>query len=212
MELTPNYQFPAPEENDTGATALWMEAFARAVDEKANAYKQAFEDFAKPPMIVTTNLSTSASVPFNTGEQPVLNELWTYTGSQIIYSNVPNPGFGAGDLPRPGWWAFGVCRASSTLSAAADNSNWPLILEVTSRNIAPGQDVPLARESMVYMDSNTAGEHWQMSGTVYVPPGVSADVSLKIVNNTSVTRTFLVGAVGFRYYLGSGDIAQRAGF
>lgn len=212
MERTPNYRFPAPQENDTGATALWMEAFARDVDNQLGRYRDAFEDFSKPPAIVTTNLSTSASIPFNTGEQYVLNELWTYSGSQVVYNNVGALPFSAGDFPRPGWWFWGVSKASSSLSAAADNSNWPLVLEVTSRNVAPGQDTVIGREQMVYMDSNTAGEHWQMSMSVYVPPGVVAYAGLKIVNNTSVTRTFLAGAVGFRYYMGSGDIAQRAGF
>jgi len=213
MELTPNLKLPAPGENDTGATALYMERLAREFDAKLSEYQAGFVDFGKSPAIITQTSSTSTSLPFNAGEQFVCNSLWTYTGGDVIYSNVGTPSVSqVGDLPRPGWWFVGVAKASSTLSAAADNSNWPLILEVLSGNVAPGQDVSLGRVSVVYLESNTAGEHWQMSMTVYVPPGVVAEVGLKTVNNTSVTRTFAAGAVGFRVYLGSGDIAERSGY
>lgn len=213
MNLTDNLKLPFPGEDDTGATALYLETLARAVDAKLTAYRDAWDGYNKPPCIITqTTVSDQAYTSYAT-EQAVLSELWTYTGTPVIYSNLPaGLGYADGDFPVAGWWHFGVYKASSTISSPQDNVGTEVALVAYSTEINPGVETELVRVQRPYFDSNTSGEHFEISATVYVPAGAVVRAEFRNFHAMTVPRVYPAGAVGFRYYLGSGDIAQKAGF
>lgn len=214
MDTTDNLKFLIPGEDDTGATALYLEALARQFDTKAQQYREAFNDFVKPPVIVTQSQSSDTALPNILDDQHLFSDLWAYSGGSVVYSNLPaGLGFSDGDFPVPGWWLFGAYRVSSTINGAANNQPTLLALYAESPDAKPGQDTVLHRVDKALYESTTSGEHWEIFTTVYVPPGIRVYANLTAQHSmVGITRTFQAGAVGVRLYLGSGDTAQKAGF
>lgn len=209
MDVTENLALPIPDDDDTGATALYLEALARAADDKLGAYQDELNGFLKPYYSVCQATGDTISPGV---EYAALPDLWSNSGGTVIDSNFPVAGSFTGSFPRPGWWAIGALRlGSSPASGTVNNQGMNWILEAFSYDIVPGQTTTLMRETRVYLDSNTSGEFAEVHGTVYVPPGVTAWAGLKLFHQHAVDRVISSGSVGYRYYIGSGDAAQRMG-
>lgn len=206
MKLTDNLQLPCPGPDDWGATALYMERLAREADQRLGVYEDEFNAFLHPPTLLNRTTSTVAISP--NGEYPGSSQLWTDSGANSIFSNV-TPGFG-GHFPVPGWWHFGVADQSST--GTGDNQGLTLILEAWSTDLVPGQRTNLFRVARPYFDSNTSGEHGQVSGMFYAPAGVRVFAELGMYTVQAAGRTLSSGAVAWRTWRGLGDNAQEVTF
>lgn len=209
MDLTPNFKLPLAGADDTGATALYLEALARKIDTEFQAERVALDGVLRP--LVHVGVSTGTDAISGNFENSVFG-LWDNltTGPTVAYTNFPPSTTYKGDFPLPGWWSFGAANLVHTLaSGTADQSGTCVILEANSFDVVPGRFTNLLRETRVYLESNTGGEICEISGTVYLPPGVSALADLKLYHEHAVNRNVSAGTVYWRAYLGAGETTGR---
>lgn len=215
MDLTEHLKIPFPEEEDQGAVALYLETLARKAEAVLGQYEDEADDFLKPPTIVNVSTTTDA---INSGFEylvPFTGNPFVNSGDTVVYSNFP-PEWSTNNsssLPAPGWWAFGASNIGNTMSVVTNNAPYSLILEVESWDITPAKFTDFYRVERNYYESNTAGEFNEIHGVVYVPPGVDAEVRLKMYHQHTggVVRNIQVGIVTYRTFLGSGDVNGRVG-
>lgn len=216
MKLTDRLKFPFPEEEDTGAVGLYLETLARQAEAALGQYEDEVNGFlgAWTTVNVTSVTDTVSAgfeydIPFG-GGNPFRN-----TGPTVVYTNFKPEWLTANTvgLPTPGWWAIGATKITTTMSTVTDNAPYSIILEASSWDIEPGVNKAFYRVERNYYESNTGGDHGDIHGIVYVPPGVEADVDLKMyhLHTGGVTRNLAAGIVTYRTFLGLGDVNGRAG-
>lgn len=215
MDLTEHLKIPFPEEEDTGAIALYLESLARKAEAVLGQYEDEVDGFLESYTMVNVTTSTDSvsqgfeyNIPF--GNNPFVN-----TGASVVASTFKPEWLTASSpsLPTPGWWAFGATKISSTMSTVVNNAPYSLILEAASWDISPGVYTAFHRVERNYYESNTTSDHGDIHGIAYVPPGVAADVDLKMfhLHTGGVVRNIAAGIVAYRTFLGTGDVNGRLG-
>ena len=182
MNLTDHLKIPFPEEEDQGAVALYLETLARKAEATLGQFEDEVDGFLEAWTMVNVTVDTDAVsqgaeyyIPF--GGSPFVN-----TGSTVTYTNFKPEWQTANSpsLPTPGWWAFGATNIGNTMSVVTNNAPYSVILTAESWDVLPGNYAPFYRVQRNYYESNTGGEFNEIHGVVYVPPGVDADVHLKM--------------------------------
>jgi len=224
MELTDFLKLPMPGPDDTGATAAYLQRLAREADARMGQYEDELNAATRPYVSVCRALNgDTISGRF---EYTVQSEIFANTGSSVVYSNFPtydDPRWvmeGFSNFPVPGWWSIGAAKITSPQpTGITNNSVFAYILEVRSTDLNPGRETTIYRTTRTYADSQTGSESGEIYGTFYLPPGARNNYVRLFMyhdarngSNVALDRSIDPGTVGWRLFLGSGDVAQRAGF
>lgn len=205
MKLTSAFSIPCPDDDDTGAMALYMESLARKIDTEIQTQYDELTSFFTPPTAIFNNGFTDT---YNPGAEVIIFALFA---SGLTYSKLP-AGVSATKLSVPGWYAAGGYIRTVANATITDNSAIHFHIDVNSYDIAPGEKTRLARFTTTSYESSTGGEPQVNSGTFYIPPGVTAELEGVFYHNNAGTRSLAANSKAWYTWIGTGDVTAKVEF
>lgn len=195
MNIDNAFDLPIPDDDDTGALALYMQDLAYKQDAAFTRQYQELNKFMSPPTHVQKISSSTGTASPNT-------EKWVFFST--VFSNITSNEV----LAQPGWWHFGVSATVRPTGTVTNNSIRRLKLELRSNNIVPGVQVVMNRWVELSHESSSGSESLLVTGETYVPPNSDPSIWVYLFHDNASNLEFVNGWLWFTW-LGYGDATRK---